>query len=392
MNFNLTSEQQMLQDSVRRYLEKTYDFETRLSKISVEYRNDRAQWRVFAESGWLAVALPEEQGGLGGSIIDTALIMNELGRALVVEPYLGCAVLGAQTLHAAASNSNAAKLLSAVADGSMKIAVAYSEPESRGQLETISTIAKPVEGGYRLSGQKTLVLGGLEADSFIVSARIPPSPNGSADLTLFLLAASSPGVHRHALRLHDGSWAAQIDFDQAFATHSAVLGEPGLGLRALRQGVSQAMAAICAELIGCMERAIELTADYLRVRKQFGVAIGSFQALQHRMADMATELEVSRSMLFSVLASSEDENMERRWIAACQAKASIGRAAKLVCGQAIQLHGGIGMTEEYAVGHYFKRAMVADTLFGSSDWLYSHVSKRRSVSEKDRTNDPAYLQ
>jgi alkylation response protein AidB-like acyl-CoA dehydrogenase len=152
------------------------------------------------------------------------------------------------------------------------------------------------------------------------------------------------------------------------------------------------MTAVCAELIGCMERAIELTADYLRVRKQFGVAIGSFQALQHRMADMATELEVSRSMLFSVLASFEDESMERRWIAACQAKASIGRAAKLVCGQAIQLHGGIGMTEEYAVGHYFKRAIVADILFGSSDWLYSHVSQRRLISEKDRTNNSAYLQ
>jgi alkylation response protein AidB-like acyl-CoA dehydrogenase len=374
MNFHLSSEQQMLQDSVRRYLENTYAFETRLSKIKAGHDGDNTAWLAFADAGWLAAALPEEHDGLGGSIIDTALIAHEFGRALVVEPYLGCAVLGAQTLLAAATDAQRADLVPAAANGSRITAVAYSESQSRGLPGPIATVALPVETGYQLTGCKTLVLGGLEATQFIVSARVGPPQAAAAEQTLFLVEANSPGLERQALRLHDGSWAAKLTFDQMSVGHEAVLGEIGSGLGALKRGMIHAMVAICSELVGCMERSIELTADYLKIRKQFGVTIGSFQALQHRMADMATELEVSRSMLFSVMASIGEDPVDRQWAAACESKALIARAAKLVCGQAIQLHGGIGMTEEYAIGHYFKRAVVADILFGSSDWLYSEVA------------------
>ncbi|WP_349604815.1 acyl-CoA dehydrogenase family protein [Cupriavidus sp. DF5525] len=367
MNFNLTDEQRLLQDSVRRFVDKAYDFEARTARVKSAEPCNARHWATFAENGWLAAALPEAAGGLGGSIIDTVLIATELGRGLVVEPYLGSAVLAAQTLAAAAGPEQLEALVPALADGSRRFALAYSEAQSRGLPEPVATRAEPAPGGYLLHGTKTLVLGGCDADAFIVSAMLPGKSDEAALCSLFLVPADAAGVQRVALPLHDGSWAAEVTFDQAFVPADALLGDAGKAQAALRHGLTHGIAALCAELVGGMEKTIEITAEYLKVRKQFGVPIGSFQALQHRMADMAAELEVARSMLYALLASIENDGEADLARTVSQAKALIGRAARYVSGQGIQLHGGIGMTEEYTVGHYFKRAVVADVLFGNAD-------------------------
>lgn len=367
MNFQLNSEQQMLQDSVRRYIERAYAFDRRTAQVRAGRDHHAVNWSSFAENGWLAAALPEEYGGLGGSVLDTVLIAQELGRGLVVDPFVGCAVLAAQTFVAAATPAQLDVLLPRVAEGTCRIALAYQEASSRGKPTVVETLATRDASSFRLHGQKTLVLGAPGADHFIVSARIADHAASDDNLTLFLIDATAPGVTMCAVPLHDGSWAAQLQFDGVQVGQQAVLGEPGCGLSALRHGLAHGTAALCAELVGAMEAAIVATAEHLKVRKQFGVPIGSFQALQHRMADMAAEMELARSMLYALLASLENDDAATRQHTASAAKALVGRAAKQVCAQAIQLHGGIGMTEEYTIGHYFKRAVVADILLGTSD-------------------------
>lgn len=365
MKFKLEQEQQLLQDSARRYIDKAYTFESRTAMLrSGEGAN---HWQAFADNGWLAAAIPEAYGGMDGSIVDSVLIAQELGRGLVVEPFVGSAVLATQTFLAAASETQKAALVPALADGSQRLALAFSEPESRGSPAFVTLRAIPGDDGYRLTGCKSLVLGGVAADHYLVSARTSGEASDSAGISLFLVEAGAPGLHVQALALHDGSQVAELTFDGVRAGPASLVGDLGCGLSALRHGLAQAVAALCAEQVGAMERAIEITSDYLKVRQQFGVPIGTFQALQHRMADMAADLELARSMLFALLASMENDEPAQQRLVASQAKSLVVRLSKSVCGNAIQLHGGIGMTEECAVGHYFKRAIVAETMLGSSD-------------------------
>lgn len=366
MDFNLSSEQQLLRDSVRRFVGQEYGFEARAALVRAREGGSARNWRTFADNGWLAAALPVAFGGLGGSLIDTALIAQELGRGLVIEPYLGCAVLAAQTLVAGGTTAQKERLLPALADGSRRVALAYSEPESRGMPQPVATRAERNASGYVLRGRKSLVLGGVGADMFIVSASLAAEKGAGQAVTLLLVEGDRPGLARRALPLHDGTWVEELTLEGVQVGEEAVLGAPGSGLPPLRAGLAHATLALCAELIGGMERAIELTAEYLKTRQQFGVPIGSFQALQHRIADMAAAMELARSMLFAALASVENDD-DARQATLSAAKSLIGREARAVCGQAIQLHGGIGMTEEYVVGHYFKRAVVADLLLGSSE-------------------------
>ncbi|RJF91844.1 acyl-CoA dehydrogenase family protein [Noviherbaspirillum saxi] len=360
MDFNLNSEQQLLQDSVRRYVGKAYSLEARTALVKGGKGGSNATWGSFAENGWLMAALPEEYGGLGGNLIDTAIIAQELGRGLVLDPYLGCAVLAAQTMVAGGTAAQKERLLPQLADGSKRIALAYSEPESRGMPGPVSLRAEKQGDGYVLQGRKSLVLGAVGADAFIVSAQV----TGAKDITLLLVDANSTGLKRQALPLHDGTWVEELNFDGVQVGGDAVLAG---GSAALKAGLAHGIVALCAELIGTMEKTIEITAEYLKTRQQFGVPIGTFQALQHRIADMAAEMEVARSMLHVALASVENDDEANRQKTLSEAKMLICRAAKFVCGQGIQLHGGIGMTEEYVIGHYFKRAIVADLLLGSSD-------------------------
>lgn len=368
MNFHLTEEQRMLQDSVRRFVEKRY---ARSAESPGEGEGGAGDglghWPSFAENGWLAAALPEEYGGLGGSIVDTTLICTELGRGLATEPFMGCGVLAAQTIVAGGSPEQRQRLLPALAEGSRRVALAYGESTSFGDPELVQAQAKLTEGGYVLRGRKTLVLGARGADEFIVSAALQEAPGVSAGIALFLVDARSEGLVLHSLPLLDGSQSAELELNGVVVGPEALLGDPVAAIPALRHGLAHAVAALGAELVGAMEKSIEITAEYLKVRKQFGVNIGTFQVLQHRMADMAAECEMARSMLYALLSAIEADDADARDRAAWQAKALIGRSAKFVCGQGIQLHGGMGMTEECGVGAFYKRAVVADVLFGSSD-------------------------
>jgi alkylation response protein AidB-like acyl-CoA dehydrogenase len=283
---------------------------------------------------------------------------------LIVEPYLGCAVLATQVLLAAATDAPSTAWLPSLCDGSRRLALAYSESASRGMPHYVATRAERDGTGYRLHGHKTLVLGAPGADGYIVSARTSGEARDAEGISLFIVAAGDERLKVAPVMLHDGRAAAELTLDGVRVAHP--LGDLNRGLPALQEGLAHAVLALGAELVGAMERTIEVTADYLRSRKQFGVPIATFQSLQHRMADMAAELELARSMLFAALASFQNDDVPTRLEMLSAAKALITRAARNVCGQAIQLHGGIGLTEEYVVGHFFKRAVVGDTLFGSS--------------------------
>lgn len=359
MDFTLTTEQQMLSDSVARFLQNEYDFEARTRLVAAGEGGRPAHWQTFAENGWLAVSCPEELGGVGGSAIETAIISQQFGRGLMVDPWLGCAVLATQTLLASDDAAAKAQWLPALCEGSRRLAVAWSEPAARGLAHMVGARADKDGDGFRITGDKSLVLGAVGADAYLVSARIEGDLDDRSGIALFLVEADAPGLVVTPETLHDASLAASLTFDAVPARRLT-----GDGLAALEQGLAHAICALCAELVGGMERAIEISADYLRTRKQFGVTIGSFQSLQHRMADMAAELELARSMLFAVLASMENDGAAERASIISGAKALIAGAARNICGHAIQLHGGIGMTEECAIGHYFKRAIVADALFG----------------------------
>lgn len=363
MQFNFTAEQQLLQDSVARFIADEYAFEKRRELASVGAQALRANWRTFAANGWLAAALPEEYGGFGGSVLETVIIAQQFGRGLVIEPYLGCAVLAAQTLLAAGTQQQRGEWLPSICDGSRQVALAYSEPMARGMPHIVTSCAARHASGYVIKGRKTLALG-ADADAYIVSARTAGRSDEHDGISLFVIPADAEGLATTVVPLHDGSFAAELTLD---AVHvDATLGDAGRGLQAIQEGLAHGILALGAELIGAMERTIEITSEYLRSRKQFGVAIASFQSLQHRMADMAAEMELARSMLFTALDSFTNDDTARRNEVLSAAKAFITNAARNVCGQGIQLHGGIGMTEEYVVGHYFKRAVVADVLLGSS--------------------------
>lgn len=353
MDFTLTTEQQMLSDSVARFVQNEYDFDARTKIVAAGAGGTPANWRVFVENGWLAASCPEAFGGFGGGAIEAAIIAEQFGRGLVIEPWLGCAVLATQTLLASDDAAVKAEWLPALCEGTRRLAVAWSEPGSRGAPHIAETLAEGEGSGLRLTGRKTLVLGGFGADAYLVSAR------DARGIGLFLVDADAAGLAVAPTPLHDGSIAASLVLDGVPARRLV-----GDGLAALETGLAHAICALCAELVGGMERAIEISADYLRTRKQFGVTIGSFQSLQHRIADMVAEKELARSMLFAALASIENDDAIQRAPVLSGAKALVADAARNVCAQAIQLHGGIGMTEECAVGHYFKRAVVAETLFG----------------------------
>lgn len=355
MDFTLDAEQQMLSDSIARFIQNQYDFEARTRLVAAGAGGDPDHWRVFAENGWLAAALPEAMGGLGGGAVETVIISQQLGRGLVIEPWLGSAVLAAQTLAASDDAAVRDEWLPALCDGSRRLALAWSEPEARGMPNVVATRAEGTGDARRLHGRKTLVLGAMGADAYLVSAR-----EDGAGIALFLVEAGASGLTVTPAPLHDGSLAGTLALDGVPARRLA-----GDGLAAIEAGLAHAIVALCADLVGGMERAIEITAEYLRTRKQFGVTIGSFQSLQHRIADMASEMELARSMLFAALASFENDDAETRRVVLSGAKAFVTGAARNVCGQGIQLHGGMGMTEECAIGHYFKRAIVADALLGS---------------------------
>lgn len=365
MDFALTEEQTMLRDSLRRYVDKEYAFEARRTLLKQAGGFSRAHWNAYADMGWLGVGLAEEFGGYGGDLADTAIVLEEFGRGLVIEPYVAANVYAARLLQYS-GDARASALIESLISGETFYAVAHAESAARGRSLWVETRASAVDGGYVLSGAKVQVLAAGVADRLLISARSSGAADSEHGLELFLVARDTPGLRLHEYRLVDGSLAADLQFDDLHLPADARIGAVGTAGDAIDRALSAATIACCAEMLGAMEQALWITRDYLRTRKQFGVAIGSFQALQHRMADMYMALEQARSMLYRGLAYAEDTDAATRRAAVSASKAQVGKSAQLIAAQAVQLHGGIGLTEEYSIGHYFKRLLVLESRYGSS--------------------------
>jgi pimeloyl-CoA dehydrogenase small subunit len=324
-------------------------------------------WASYAELGLLAIPFAEEHGGFGGGPVETMIVMEAFGRSLALEPYLSTVVLGGGLLRNGGSEAQAAEHLPLVASGERLLAFAHTERQSRYDLFDVAATARRDGEGFVLDGHKSVVLHGDSADRILVTARTAGARRDRAGIGLFLVDPAAPGVSRRGYPTQDGTRAAEVALEGVRVGPEGVIGDPENALPLVERAVDETMAALCAEAVGCMDEMLKLTVDYMKTRKQFGVAIGSFQALQHRSVDMFVELEQSRSMaMLAAMMAREPDALERaRSVAA--AKVQIGRSGRAVGQGAVQLHGGVGVTMEYKVGHLFKRATMIDTLFGDAD-------------------------
>ena len=360
MDFDLTDEQRLLADSVHRFVSGAYpDLETRKAYRAEPAGYAAANWAAMAEMGLLALPLPEDQGGFGGGPVETMIVMEAFGRGLVVEPYLASIVLGLGLLRRVGGQD---ALVEQVAAGEIALAFAHQERQARHDLHDVATTARQDGPDWVLDGAKGVVLHGDSAGRLIVSARMEGGRRDRDGIGLFLLDPAAPGVTRRGYATQDGLRAAEVVLEAARATLLA-----GDALPLIELVVDEAIAATCAEAVGAMETLRDLTVDYLKTRQQFGQAIGAFQALQHRAADMLVATEQARSMTMYAAMMVQDADPVARGTALSAAKALVGRLADQLGKDAIQLHGGIAMTEEYKAGHYFRRLSMLGVLFGDVD-------------------------
>jgi pimeloyl-CoA dehydrogenase small subunit len=368
MDFDLTEDQTLLQDSVRRLLGDRYGFEQRKAIMASERGWSREVWSQYAELGLLGLPFAEAEGGFGGGREEVLIVAEQMGRAIPLEPWLTTVVVGGGFLRHGADAALRAAMVPKIAAGEWLIAFAHTERQSRYDLHDVATTARRDGSGWIIDGRKGMVLHGDSADRLVVTARSAGGQRDRHGVGAFLVDAKAAGVNARGYRTVDGQRAAEIEF--AGVRAEAVLGNPEGGLAIVDHVVDEAIAALAAEAVGAMDVANEMTVDYMKTRKQFDRPIGSFQALQHRAADMLVALEQARSMAYfaALAANEEDPGLRRRQMASV--KVQIGRSARFVGQQSIQLHGGIAMTMEYAVGHYFKRLTVNDATFGDADhWV-----------------------
>jgi pimeloyl-CoA dehydrogenase small subunit len=367
MDFDLTEEQRLLKDSVDRLLADRYDFESRKKYRQTEEGWSRDLWAQYAELGLLAVPFAEEHGGFGGGPVETMIVMESFGRALALEPYLATVVLGGGLLRRGAGEEQKGTLLPSIAAGELRLAFAHTERQSRYDLHDVATTARRDGAAYVLNGDKAVVIHGDSADKLLVTARVAGNRRDRGGIGLFLVDARDANVSRRGYPTQDGQRAAEISLSNVRVGPEGVIGEAENALPLVERVVDEALAALAAEAVGCMAEMHTLTVEYLKTRKQFGTTIGSFQALQHAAVDMFVEVEQARSMaMFGTMMSDVDDETERRR-AASGTKVQIGRSGRIVGQNAIQLHGGVGMTMEFKVGHYFKRVTMINQLFGDAD-------------------------
>jgi len=366
MDFDFSEEQRLLQDSVDRLLADHYTFEKRKAYLAEPEGWSRALWAQYAKLGLLGLPFAEEHGGFGGGGIETMLVMQALGRVLALEPYLATVVLAGTALRLAGTDGQKSALSPQLVEGKLVLAFAHGERQARYDLSDVLTTAKPKGSGWVIDGGKSVVAHGDSADQLIVSARTAGERNDPDGIGLFLIDANANGVARRAYRLRDGMGAAEIAFSGVEVGAEAVLGEIGKAFPVIERVVEAGIAATSAEAVGAMETMQAMTLEYLKTRQQFGRPIGDNQALQHRATEMFVALEQGRSMamLAAMMVDEADTAERQRNIA--MAKVGVGQAARFVSQNAVQLHGGIGMTEEYAVGHYFRRCMVIEHSFGDT--------------------------
>ncbi|MEX3787782.1 acyl-CoA dehydrogenase family protein [Paraburkholderia sp. BR14374] len=376
MDFELSDEQRMLQESAQRFVQKSYTFEHRRKLASEQGGFSRDTWRTLGEMGWLGIAVPEEMGGLGFSPVESAIVAEHIGRALVLEPYAMCGVFPASLVTRCGREGQRETLLAEIVSGEAVYAVAHSEREARGQVHYVTaTATKTTDGTWRLDGYKTLVVGAPVADRLLVVARTAGAAGDKDGIGIFVVDPKQAGVTLKTCALLDGTPSADLLLEGVVVAQSDVLGEAGNAFEGLQAAVDETIVAICAELVGDIEDAIELASEYLKTRKQFGVAIGSFQALQHRMADMAIDAMQARATLHRALLALS-ENGPNRSVEVSGCKAQTTRSAKFVTQQGIQLHGGYGITNEYKVGHHYRRHLVLDALFGNMDYHLNRYARQ----------------
>jgi pimeloyl-CoA dehydrogenase small subunit len=374
MDFDLSEEQRLLKESVDGLLTDSYDFDARKKYMKEKGGWSKAVWDKLAEQGLLGLPFAEADGGFGAGGVETMIVMEALGKALVLEPYLATVVIGGGFLRHGASDAQKAAHVAGIIDGSKTFAFAQLEKNSRYDLHDVATTAKKKGDGWAIDGEKFVVINGENADTLIVTARTKGDRRDRNGIGVFLVPANARGVTKKSYPTQDGLHAADITFTGVEVDASAAIGNPEDSIALIERVVDEARGALCAEAVGLMDESLSSTVEYLKTRKQFGVAIGTFQSLQHRASDMFVAVEQARSMsMFATMASDFTDDKERaRAIAA--AKVQIGKSLKFVGQQAIQLHGGIGMTMEAKIGHYFKRLTMIENTFGDTDYHLRRVS------------------
>jgi pimeloyl-CoA dehydrogenase small subunit len=374
MDFDLSEEQRLLKDSVDGLLTDAYDFDQRKKYMKEKGGWSKAIWGKLAEQGLLGLPFSEDDGGFGAGAVETMIVMEALGKAMVLEPYLATIVIGGAFLRHGGSEAQKAAHIPSIIDGSKTFAFAQLEKNSRYDLNDVSTSAKKKGDGWVIDGEKFVVINGENADTLIVTARTAGAQRDKTGIGVFLVPGNAKGVVKKGYPTQDGLHAADITFTGVEVGADAAIGDPGNALPLIERVVDEARTAICAEAVGVMDESLKTTVEYLKTRKQFGVPIGSFQTLQHRAADMFVAVEQARSMsMFATMAADFDDDKQRA-TAVAAAKVQIGKSLKFVGQQAIQLHGGIGMTMEAKIGHYFKRLTMIENTFGDTEYHLRRVT------------------
>ncbi|MGA7814021.1 acyl-CoA dehydrogenase family protein [Caballeronia sp.] len=368
MDFTYSEEQQMLSDSLRRFVGTEYTFEKRRRRVRESASFDPQIWSMLADMGVIGLTVPEEYGGFGQGPASRLVVQRELGRVLVLEPVIPSGVVAAEVLNAFGSPAQKDAWLAAIASGERVVTAAWLEPGTRYRPEAVRTIAHRTQDGYVLNGVKSLVWHGETADAILVTAKL----DGANDVGLFIVPRGTPGLAITGYPTMDGLRAADLKLESVVVGDDAIVGGPQDGLNALTHGLDHGIAAICAEAAGAMEKLIEITVEYLRNRRQFGQPLGAFQALQHRMADMLVQKELALSMAYVAAQALDEADPAQRRRMLSAAKVTVAKAGRFVGQQAVQLHGGMGMTDELEVGDYLKRLTMFDPLFGDSDY---HVAR-----------------
>ncbi|MBL1240242.1 MAG: acyl-CoA dehydrogenase family protein [OCS116 cluster bacterium] len=380
MDFSLSDLQQMMQDSVSKFIQKDYDFETRQSLVNSDLGYSEDNWKLFSDLGWLGLPINAEYGGIGGNLIDTIFLQEELGKGLVVEPIFSTLMLGANLVQKHGSSEQKTTMLEDVISGKLKLALAHAEGPAAFDITQISTTARKEGDKYILNGHKSVVIGGASADKILICARTSGKVGDENGISIFIINPDQQGTSTRAYTTNDGMRAADIKFNQVILDATSLLGEADTAFNAVDQVLHEAIVALSAEAIGIMGVLIDKTAEYLRTRQQFGNAIGRFQVLQHRMADMFMETEQAKSMLyFAAIEMAENKTNAKR--AAKMLKVKIGSATRFVGQQAVQLHGGMGVSDELDIGHYFKRLTSINTLLGSKDYHLNELIKIPAIRQ-----------
>ena len=374
MDFDLSEEQRLLKESVDGLLNDSYDFDARKKYRAEKGGWSKTVWGKLAEQGLLGLPFSEEDGGFGAGAVETAIVMEAMGKALVLEPYLATVVIAGGFLRHGGSTEQKAAHIPGIIDGSKTFAFAQLEKNSRYDLFDVATTAKKKGGGWVIDGEKFVVINGENADTLIVTARTSGARRDRSGVGVFLVPANAKGISRKGYPTQDGLHAADITLTGVEVDGNAAIGNPENALDLIERVVDDARTAMCAEAVGAMDESLKSTVEYLKTRKQFGVAIGTFQTLQHRAADMFVAVEQARSMSMFATMAADFDNAKERATAVAAAKVQVGKSLKFVGQQSIQLHGGIGMTMEAKIGHYFKRLTMIENTFGDTDYHLRRVT------------------